>query len=205
MSWIFKAILRHRDIMIGMEDWNDMKVKYSVGKVYQYLKKDEPDVGWKHMLSNTIARSITLFTMGMTCHRRLATKVRLKKLGFTTYDRCKFDNKEETIDHLLFQCPPFKICWQEILGWMGIQHTPCDWQEELNWIITQCKGKGWRKCLLRSSIAETIYKVWKYRNNVVFGNTMNTIEIRDVVIFTLANREWVNTRMRHHITNLLID
>ncbi|CAK8535269.1 unnamed protein product [Lathyrus sativus] len=88
---------------------------------------------------------------------------------------------------------------------MGVQHTPFDWHEELNWLITKCKGKGWRKCLLCSSISVTIYEVWKYRNNVVFGNTVNTIEIRDLVIYTLENRGWVNTRMRHHIVNLLID
>ncbi|CAK8578824.1 unnamed protein product [Lathyrus sativus] len=188
-----------------MGDWNDMKVKYSVGKVYQYLKMDEHDVRWNHMLSNSIARPKALFTLWMACHRRLATKMWLKKFGITTDDRCKFCNKEETIDHLFFQCPPFQSCWQEILGWMRVQHTPCDWHEELNWIMTQCKGKGWRKCLLRSSIAETIYEVWKYRNNAVFGNTVHTMEIRDVVISILVNRGWVNTSLRRHIANLLID
>ncbi|CAK8564325.1 unnamed protein product [Lathyrus sativus] len=44
MSWIFKALLRHRTIIFAMEDWNEIE-RYSVGKVYQFLKKDEPDVG----------------------------------------------------------------------------------------------------------------------------------------------------------------
>ncbi|CAK8574804.1 unnamed protein product [Lathyrus sativus] len=204
MSWIFKAILRYRTIIIGMEDWNEMKEKYFVGKVYQLLKKDELDVEWKHMFSNSIARPRALFAMWIACHSRLATRRRLKKLGLTTDDSCKFCNKEETIDHLLFDCPPLKNCWQQILACLWFQHFPCEWREELEWLITQCKGKGWRKCILRSVVAETTYELWKYRNNIVFGNTVN-LEIRDLVISTLANRGWANTRMSHHIATLLIE
>ncbi|CAK8564326.1 unnamed protein product [Lathyrus sativus] len=142
--------------------------------------------------------------MWMACHRRLAIRGRLKKLGLTTDDNCKFCNKEETIDHLLFDCLPFKNCWQQILACLGIQRFPCEWRDELEWLVTQCKGKGWRKCILRSAVAETIYEVWKYHNNSVFGNNVN-LEIRDLVISTLANREWVNSRMRHHIATLLIE
>ncbi|CAK8573800.1 unnamed protein product [Lathyrus sativus] len=142
--------------------------------------------------------------MWMACHRRLSTRGRLKRLGLTTDDRCNFCDKEETIDHLLFDCPPFKTCWQQILVWLGFQHFPCEWREELEWLITHCKGKGWRKCILRSAVAETIHEVWRYRNNAVFGNTVNVLDIRDLVISTLANRGWVNTRMRHHIAQLLI-
>ncbi|CAK8561770.1 unnamed protein product [Lathyrus sativus] len=182
-----------------------MKEKYSVGRVYQFLKKDDPDVGWKHMLSNTIARPRALFTMWMACHHRLATRGRLKRLGLTTDDKCNFCDKEETVDHLLFECPLFRTCWQQILVWLGFQHFPCEWREELEWLITHCKGKGWRKCILRSAVAETIHEVWRYRNNVVFGNTTNVLDIRDLVISTLANRGWVNTRMRHHIAQLLIE
>ncbi|CAK8534005.1 unnamed protein product [Lathyrus sativus] len=191
--------------MTDMEDWDGMKVKYFVGKVYHYLKMDEPDVVWNHMFSTTIARPRALFTLWMTCHRRLATKERLKKFGITTDDKCNFCNNEETIDHLFFQCPLFQSCWQDILRWMGIHRTLCDWREELNWIIHQCKGKGWRKCLLRSAIVETVYEIWKYRNHTVFGNTVQTMEIRDIVISTLANRGWVHTSIRRHIANLLID
>ncbi|CAK8568638.1 unnamed protein product [Lathyrus sativus] len=126
MSWILKVVLRHRVIIIDMEDWYEMKEKYYVGRVYQFLKKDDPDVGWKHMLSNTISRTRALFTMWMACHRRLATRGRLKRLGLTTDDRCNFCDKEETIDHLLFDCPPFKTCWQQILVWLGFQHLPCE-------------------------------------------------------------------------------
>ncbi|CAK8539848.1 unnamed protein product [Lathyrus sativus] len=142
--------------------------------------------------------------MWMACHRRLTTRGRLKKFGLMTDDSCKFCNKEETIDHLLFDFTPFKNCWQQILVCLGFQHCPCEWREELEWLITQCKGKGWRKCIMRSSVAKTIYEVWKYRNNVVYGNPVNTLEIRDLVISTLANKGWVNTRMRHHIAKLLI-
>ncbi|CAK8574623.1 unnamed protein product [Lathyrus sativus] len=188
-----------------MEDWNGMKEKYFVGKVYRFLKKDDPDVGWKHMLPNIIARPRALFTMWMACHRRLATRGRLKRLGLTTDDRCKFCDKEETIDHFLFDCPPFKTCWQQILVCLGFQHFPCEWREELEWLITHCKGKGWRKCILCSAVAETIYEVWRYRNNAVFGNTVNVLDIRDLIISTLVNRGWVNTGMRHHIAQLLIE
>ncbi|CAK8574479.1 unnamed protein product [Lathyrus sativus] len=114
-----------------MDDWNEKKERYFVGKVYQFLKKDEPDVGWKHMFSNSIARSRALFVMWMACHRRLVTRGRLKKLGLTTDESCNFCNKEETINHLLFDCPSFKNGWQQILACLGIQHVPCEWREEL--------------------------------------------------------------------------
>ncbi|CAK8574630.1 unnamed protein product [Lathyrus sativus] len=204
MSWILKAILRHRIIITSMDNWNEMTEKYSVGKVYQFLKKDDPDVVWKHMLYNNIARPRARFTLWMACHRRLATRGRLKRLGLTTDDRCNFCDKVETIDHLLFECLPFKTCWQQIMGCLGYHRFPCAWREELEWLINHCKGKGWRKCILRSALAETIHEVWRYRNNAVFGNTVNILEIRDLVIYTLANRGWGNTKMRHHIAHLIL-
>jgi hypothetical protein len=97
-----------------------------------------------------------------------------------------------------------KIIWHKVLQWMNFDHSPLEWDEELRWITRSSKGKGWKALLLKCAAAETIYALWKYRNDVCFGNGVNNTKIEDDIVNTIVYRGWMNTKLRKHIAHLLI-
>lgn len=64
-----------------------------------------------------------------------------------------------------------------MLQWMEESHVPTQWNEELIWLNERTKGKGWHVGLLKMIAAETIYPIWHYRNNIIFGNNVDIIRI----------------------------
>lgn len=82
-------------------------------------------------------------------------------------DCCIFCPQSEIVEYLFFECPRVIVIWKQVLVWMDIQHTHVGWTEELRWL----GHKGWKTCFLCSVVVETVYKMWRYRNNKSFGNT----------------------------------
>ncbi|MCI25261.1 hypothetical protein A2U01_0046451, partial [Trifolium medium] len=117
-----------------------MKGKTITRKVYKLLREDYPLVNWKTTMYQNMARP--------------------RAVSFS----------EENINHLFFVCTELKLIWQKVLRWLKIDHVPMDWTAELRWITRHSKGKGWKAQLLKSAAAETVYALWKYRNDVCFGN-----------------------------------
>src|SRR3954470_17293875 len=100
---------------------------------------------------------------------RLATKARLKRLGLLQAEQCCLCNDAtEDLNHLLIECRITSVIWKGILQWLDINHTPTIWQEEIKWIVSQTRGKGFSHDMLKISIAEAVYAVWIYRNAIVF-------------------------------------
>lgn len=48
------------------------------------------------------------------------------------------------------------------------------------------KARDEKTCILRSTTAETMYEIWRYRNYIRYEITMNNINIGIIVIDTLA-------------------
>jgi hypothetical protein len=203
-SWIWKAILKQRDSLLQIQGWEDMKGSMITRKVYQVLKVDYPSVDWKVTMYQNFARPRAIFTFWLTCHGRLATKDRLRKFGVNVETTCCFCNHEESIDHLFFRCHAMKVIWQKVLHWMQIDRTPLDWHDELCWITRHSKGKGWRAQLIKAAAAETIYMLWKYRNDTCFANQVHDRNIDADIINTLVYRGWGHTKLRKHIAILLL-
>lgn len=67
--------------------------------------------------------------------------------------------------------------WTYVLQWLQIRHTLLDWNEELDWLMTHYKGKGWRSKVLKCAIAETVYEPQNFRNQHCLSNNTgaNTI------------------------------
>jgi hypothetical protein len=87
---------------------------------------------------------------------------------------------------------------------MQIDRTPLEWHDELCWITRHSKGKGWRAQLLKAAAAETIYMLWKYRNDRCFDNQIQDRNIDADIINTIVYRGWGHTKLRKHIAVLLI-
>lgn len=110
----------------------------------------------------------------------------MKQIEIITENICHVcGDKEETKDHLFFECTWSKRCGQELLNWMGIQGNgesiEAIWKK-LNRIT---KGKQCRTFVL-SVFAAPVYAIWKNRNNDVW----NQVVTREQVICRNIKEEY---------------
>ena len=137
-------------------------------KMYQVIRGVKPQVEWRKLLIGNHARPRAIFTLWMACNKRLLTKDRMNRFGMATDGLCVFYKMPETCQHLLFNCSDIKPVWEKILNWIGFNHTPAMWDEELKWIVQNTKGKGCKRSLLKMAVAETTYMIWCVRNRIIF-------------------------------------
>ncbi|CAK8574064.1 unnamed protein product [Lathyrus sativus] len=141
----------------------------------------------------------------LACHGRLATKDRLHKYGMIEDTECCFCEKNESLNHLFFECERLKSVWIEILRWAQINHTPGNWHSEMKWLIQHTKGKGVRVAVIKMAISETIYEIWQARNNSIFGEKPEITIIGRKVIETLVYRGWNTKKLRKYIVILMLE
>ncbi|XP_058775926.1 uncharacterized protein LOC131650226 [Vicia villosa] len=180
-----------------------MKHKYRMKEAYKELQKHNSRVGWKSITYHNIARPRAMFILWIACNGRLATKDRLRKIGILTDDACCFCQQHETIQHLLFECNRSRTIWREILVWLHIPHEPKTWDAELEWVTQMCKRKNWKSRILVCAFAETIYAIWKVRNDTIFGHAVNNGIEKDI-IDTIVYRCWEHEKLRPHLASLMI-
>jgi hypothetical protein len=203
-SWVWKAILKQREALLQIQGCEQLKSKIITRKVYQLLRGDHLSVAWKATMYHNIARPRAIFIFWLACHDRLATKDRLRKFGLNVDAKCCFCHHDETTNHLFFGCTIMKDVWQKVLRWMNVDHIPLEWHDELQWITRHSKGKGWRAQLLKVAAAETIYMLWKHRNDTCFDNNIHNTNIDEDIINTIVYRGWRCTKLRKHIALMLI-
>ncbi|XP_058782979.1 uncharacterized protein LOC131657620 [Vicia villosa] len=107
--------------------------------------------------------------MWLTFKGRLQTKDQLLRYGINVEPKCVFCPADEIMDHLLFECSITKGIWKCILVWIGYIRDPANWMIERDWIIAEVKKKGWRRDILKTAVVETVYAVWRMRNDVIFN------------------------------------
>ncbi|XP_058776158.1 uncharacterized protein LOC131650461 [Vicia villosa] len=159
-----------------------------MGKMYRILQTYGSKVEWRNLQYNNNARPRLKFIFWMACHERLATKDRLCKFGFVKDTKCGFCAKDESVNHLFFECESLKKVWKEVLAW--IQNT---------------KGKGSRAAIIKMAATETIYVLWKYRNARILGDDIDIDKVRKDIIDTLVYKGWENKKLRNHIAILMLE
>lgn len=205
-SWIMKGILHVRGKIEHLAEWEKLKhrERYNTSSMYKELQGEQPRVEWRHVMIKNQARPRAMFTLWMTCHKKLATKDRLLRFHMIHEDSCCFCNEKESINHLFFDCQETNRIWRTVLNWIQIPHVASNWNEELEWLSKKCKGKGWKAMVLKCAIAETVYHVWNHRNTIVFGGESNTQHVIDNIINCVSQRLWGSPRLRKHISLLML-
>lgn len=127
-SWIFKAILKQKDVVVGLQDWNTMQ-RFMTRHIYKYQRANDELVPWFRIFCGNYARPRALFTLWLACHGNLATRSRLMRFGMVHYAKCCYCDQEETIYHILFDCQATRMNWEQFLEWIGICHQPKPWSE----------------------------------------------------------------------------
>ncbi|XP_058771367.1 uncharacterized protein LOC131644788 [Vicia villosa] len=201
--WIFKAILRHRDGAVGLQNWNSME-HFKTRIVYKHMRSIEEQVPWYRLFCGKNERPRALITLWKACHGKLATRSRLYHFGIVGFQTCCFCVQEETQDHLLFDCSETREIWKHVLLWIGFSHEPRIWTEELLWLNQICKGKSTRASMLKMAVVESVYGVWNYRNSISFGNMIDKNRIVRNIIDMLVYRGWTKEKLRPHLASLMM-
>lgn len=81
---------------------------------------------------------------------------------------------------------------------------PLCWDEELNSLIRNTKGKGWRAYLLKLAATEALYGVWKYQNNKSYGNSVDNTKIVENILDMIVYMGWYSGTLRTHIAKLMM-
>lgn len=159
-------------------------------------------VDWCNLIQDKYTRPRVVLCLWLACHRRLATKARLKKFEILHYDKCcLYCDEDETIDHLMLSCRITKVIWSEVVRWMEIAHNSLQWKEEVLWIMSQTRGKCFKTGILKIAIAETVYWVWTYRNATIFETKVDDTRIaRNIILY----RGWMQANYRRNLAMLMM-
>ncbi|XP_058750078.1 uncharacterized protein LOC131623068 [Vicia villosa] len=209
-SWILKEILKTIQEVEGLNQWQQVVKNdvFKTKKFYYSLVEAKSKVPWRKLMYENEASPRALFTLWMSCNKRIGTKDRLSKFGMISEENCEFCPAKESLQHLFFECTTMKTIWTAVLEWMNILHSPQGWDKEMTWLLTSCNKKGWRSTVLKTAFTETVYMCWLYRNTSVYKNTgarSNDISgIENDVIDRIVHRCWRNPKLREHVAPLLI-
>lgn len=79
-----------------------------------------------------------------------------------------------------------------------------DWEKELNWLTKECMGKGWRPSMLKCVAVETVYAIWRYRNELVFRKSVSSTRVKEGIIRHIIYRGCIHKKVRRHITTFMM-
>ncbi|GAU21086.1 hypothetical protein TSUD_10030 [Trifolium subterraneum] len=202
VKWIHAYYIKNQQIMEAHVPDN---ASWIIKAIMQLLHDRAQSVVWRTLFYGNMARPRALVNLWLACHERLATRDRLHKYGSIETTCCCFCNADEMQQHLMFNCSETKGIWRKILEWIQIDHSPLGWHQEVEWIIQQSKGKGGRAKILKLAFTESVYEIWRYRNDVSFDNVGHTYQHTDEkIIDAIVYRGWTNRNLRTHLAKLMM-
>lgn len=177
-SWKLKRILKIREQVLHTTYWEAVvqRNKFVTSNMYREFLGELEHMDWKKLLFSNYARTRAIFILWLTIRGRLQTKDKLIWYDINVDARCMFCSDEETMEHLFFGYNKTSGVWKNILAWVGYSRIPSTWTNESALLITEMRKKGWRRYILKVAIAETVYVVWRMRNDLIFNqHTMDDI------------------------------
>ncbi|XP_039031710.1 uncharacterized protein LOC120166522 [Hibiscus syriacus] len=109
---------------------------------------------------------------------RLPTKDKLARFGLDIDDVCMVcGSGRESRDHLFVDCPYAKDVWSVVLRLCGIRCVDFSWDQRLNWLIENLKGKTLRSRILKLAWIGFLYYIWEERNHRQFRGLSSTSEV----------------------------
>lgn len=128
----------------------------------------------------------------------------LHKFGMVSDNCCCFYGQVESLSHLFYDFVEMRKVWCSVLHWLQTKHQSKEWNEELKWIVQGNKGKGWRSSLLKLVATKVVYGLWKYKNDMVFGNTVDRENIGNKIIDNIVYLGWYSRKLQEHIGHLML-
>ncbi|XP_058776403.1 uncharacterized protein LOC131650721 [Vicia villosa] len=200
-SWILANVFKCRDKIKMTAAWSTCMLtgSYKTASFYDEIRGDRGQVDWNFLLCKNFAKPRARFVLWLSLLGRLSTKDRLRKHGSDIDDKCVFCNKEETLNHLFFECSDTRQTWSKVLCFIGYHRIPLGWNQEMTWAIAETKRKGWRRDLLKIALTECVYGVWRQRNDMVFNHTPSDLHLWKLIVQDICIRSTLHKRIRHHV------
>ncbi|XP_058755400.1 uncharacterized protein LOC131628584 [Vicia villosa] len=129
----------------------------------------------------------------------LATKDRLIRFGVNLEKTRTFCHEDDSIDHLFFACRKTNTIWKTILQWIGYLRTPMQWYVEKAWLTQESNRKGWKRQMLKVALAETVYFLWKARNDHIFNQLDMGSEIIPRIKTSIVTSSSLSKHLRGHV------
>jgi hypothetical protein len=142
--------------------------KYSTRSMYRYITfAGVVDVRMMEIWNSKIPLKVKIF-LWMAWHDRIQTTQQLKTRNWDKADVCKFCDKEELDNHLLFQCPIARILWccvRDSLGWPSAPISITNFQD-----LFLVQGNRDAHEIVWWVMAAVEWSIWKTRNDLVFSD-----------------------------------
>lgn len=99
--------------------------------------------------------------------KRIQTRSRLVKFYPQAKIKCPLcELKDETVDHIYFQCDYTKRCLEVFCQQLKIKGNFSNLSNFSDWLHKPCTG-GFRKKVLQCCCAALLYHLWKQRNDAI--------------------------------------
>lgn len=122
LTWSLGKIRGAREVFSTVGDVSQFVYngKYSISKMYKYLKGEHEKVAWKRLICNNKASPKSVFILWLAIQNRLATKDRLLSWNIPVDGTCCLCQQElETTSHIFFDCSFSKEIWETVLKRIG--------------------------------------------------------------------------------------
>ncbi|XP_074298562.1 uncharacterized protein LOC141629462 [Silene latifolia] len=160
-SWTWRKICQVKELLKpGFTNgvWTGSPGPYSVSTGYNWMKGVHLKVPWYPLIWSRLIIPKHSFIGWLTVQGRLYTKDRMLSFGMVTnglYEFCL--DKQETHEHILYQCEYSMRCWQLLQQWLGMTFPV---HNLITWCIRwRCKSLL-KKQVVMASIMTLIYHLW---------------------------------------------
>ncbi|XP_019254595.1 PREDICTED: uncharacterized protein LOC109233241 [Nicotiana attenuata] len=189
--WIVRKVFDTREWFEAISATGDINEfwkqgKFSIKTMYTASRPQYHKVTWKNLMLGDTTIPRHRFILWLALNHRLATVDRLAKWKIDVPNECVLctSQKEETLDHLFFECVYTKSIWTALLGWLKEKHSVGSWELELKWLTKRTKSSRPRAQVITFLFAATVYYTWMERNNRRFQNQFVTYadRVREIAL-----------------------
>ncbi|XP_058748415.1 uncharacterized protein LOC131621393 [Vicia villosa] len=204
-SWLLRSIVNTRDECRVHTQNNLAWEKAELTKVfntaanYRIICGDSVMVPWKHIFYQNRASPRAKFTLWLAMLGGLSTKDRMERFRMIHEKQCCFCLQQETLSHLYFDCAFTGTIWERMLAWNGYFRKGMTWDSEKDWLIEELSKKGWRREILRITLAETVYHIWQERNGMIFKHTNPSLDVIRKIKDKVIGRSSLSSKLKVHV------
>lgn len=168
--------------------------KNRLQRIYEVFHPPKEEVAWNSLVWSNYHPPRASFLAWIVCHERLPTKTQVSKCLPLTDVQCHLCGiREETTEHLFFECTYSKLVMSLVIGKMGIKQVPYTLTAWINGFAT---AKHKNSILLRlraAALCTCIYQIWHARNIRIHEGKEISPETSSFTVLTLLKRTWFNT------------
>ncbi|XP_039042882.1 uncharacterized protein LOC120181927 [Hibiscus syriacus] len=176
-SWIIARLLKMRNeaasLFCSNSNWDQIKASW----IWDRIRIRGEKVCWHCLVwFPGLVPKFSLITW-MAILDRLPTNDRLARFGIATDGVCGLCSSGlETRNHIFSECTFANETWCAILLLCGLNQTSLGWNDLLQWLLLNLKGKSLMVHMLMLAWIGFIYCIWEERNRRQFRGVYCSVE-----------------------------